>query len=252
MPEQSKIQRFADLLLAARASVTPLADLPEDILPGDAAEADAVQFLWADKLGPIGGYKVFQVGDRDGSLGVIPASAILASPAVMKASGAILKIELEIAFRIGRDLTGRADGAPYSPEEVTDAVAGAFAVFEIVETRLPPSPPALAARADAMSNRGLVLGTEVADWRGRVRADVPVSMAISGRSVVAAAGGHPSGDPFHPMPWLANALVRAGRPLAADQVVTTGAMGGAHPIAPGDTILATIDGFAPISFRLEA
>lgn len=250
MLDSAKTGRLARLLLDARAAAAPLAVLPDELAAISAAEADAVQLLCADELGPTGGYKVLQVADRDGSFGFIPASAILASPATMAAGGARLKIEIEIAFRIGRDLPGRADGAPYSAEEVGAAIAGAFAAFEIVESRLPPAPPPLAARADAMSNRGLVVGPEVADWRGRVRADVAATLAISGRVVVAATGGHPSGDPFHSVPWLANALVLAGRPLVAGQVVTTGAFGGSHPIAPGDEVSGEIAGFPPIAFRL--
>ena len=250
MPDGEKIRRLAGLLLEARAAAAPLAALPDDLASIDAAGADAVQLLCADRLGPVGGYKVLQVADRDGSFGFIPASAIERSPAMLDAAGRRLKIEIEIAFRIGRGLPGRADGAPYSAEEVRAAVSGAFAAFEILGSRLPPNPPAPAARADAMSNHGLVVGPELGDWQGAVRADVTATLAISGRVVVSATGGHPSVDPFHSVPWLANALVRIGRPLVAGQVVTTGAFGGSHPIAPGDEAVGEIAGFEPISIRL--
>lgn len=250
MPDSEKIRRLAGLLLDARAAAAPLAVLSDELASIDAAEADAVQLLCADRLGPVGGYKVLQVADRDGSFGFIPASAIGRSPTTLDAAGRRLKIEIEIAFRIGRDLPGRADGMPYSADEVRAAVSGAFAAFEILGSRLPPNPPATVARADAMSNHGLVVGPELGDWQGAVRADVAATLAISGRVVVSATGGHPSVDPFHSVPWLANTLVRIGRPLVAGQVVTTGAFGGSHPIAPGDEIVGEIAGFAPISLRL--
>lgn len=251
MTDTEKTRRLAGLLLDARTAAAPLAALPDELASIDAAGADAVQLLCADRLGPVGGYKVLQVADREGSFGFIPASAIHTSPATMASAGRPLKIEIEIAFRIGRDLPGRADGVPYSADEVRAAVSGAFAAFEILGSRLPPKPPPLAARADAMSNHGLVVGPELGDWQGAVRADVAASLVISGRVVVSATGGHPSVDPFHSVPWLANALVRIGRPLVAGQVVTTGAFGGSHPIAPGDEVTGEIAGFAPISFRLE-
>lgn len=250
MSDRSKIRRLADLLLAARASAEPLATLPEDLVPLDAAEADAVQFACAEALGPIGAWKVLQIADRDGSFGFIPASHVSVAPTEIVAPGATLKIELEIAFRIGRDLPGRADGTPYSVDEVTAAIAGALPVFEIVETRLPPASPALAARADAMSNRGLVTGPEIADWRALVHDAVAVTLDISGRTVVARTGGHPTGDPAHALPWLADALARAGHPLVADQVVTTGAFGGSHAIVAGDVVTGAIAGFAPITVRV--
>lgn len=246
MLDRSKARRLADLLLAARASGRPLDALPADLVPADAAEADACQFLVADEFGPIGAWKVLQIADRDGSYGSIPASRVFDAPSVITAPGAHLKVELEIAFLIGEDLIGRVDRAPYTRDEVTAAIAGAVPVFEIVETRLPPGSPALAGRADAMSNWGLVVGPSVPDWRARVHADVAVVLDIAGRTVVDRAGGHPTGDPFHALPWLANALVAAGRPLRAGRVVTTGAFGGAHPVVPGDAVEGRIAGFEPI------
>lgn len=251
MLDRTRTRRLADLLLAARAAHAPLAELPADLVPLDAAEADAVQLACADEIGPIGGWKVLRIADRDGSFGFVPAARTLLAPATVSAAGSTLKIELEIAFVVGRDLTGKPDGSPYSADEVFAAIGGAFAAFEILETRLPAGSPPLAGRADAMSNWGLVTGPAQPDWRGLVHAEVAVDLTIADRTVVAKTGGHPTGDPAHALPWLANALLAAGRPLVAGQVVTTGAFGGSHPIVPGDTVVGTIAGFAPITFRLE-
>ncbi|NLH81234.1 MAG: hypothetical protein GX458_10395 [Phyllobacteriaceae bacterium] len=251
MLDRTKTRRLADLLLAAREARRPLLEPIPDLVPLDAAEADAVQFACADALGPIGGWKVLQVGDRDGSFGFVPAARRYEAPVAVSEARARLKIELEIAFVVGRDLTGRPDGAPYSTEEVLAAIGGAFAAFEILESRLPAGSPPLAARADAMSNWGLVTGPVEADWRGRVHAEVVTELTISGRIAASTVGGHPTGDPAHALPWLANALLAAGRPLRAGQVVTTGSFGGSHPIEPGDTVTGRIDGFAPIVFRLD-
>ncbi len=251
MLDRTRTRRLADLLLRARETHAPLADLPADLGPSDADEADAVQFACADALGPIGGWKVLQVADRDGSFGFVPKSRILPAPATAAAAGATLRLELEIAFVVGRDLAREPDGSPLSREEVLAAIGGAFAAFELVETRLPAGASPQAARADAMSNWGLVVGPSRADWREAVHAEVAVALTVAGRTVVAKTGGHPTGDPAHALPWLANALAAAGRPLRAGQVVTTGAFGGSHPIAPGDIAVGEIAGFAPIRFELE-
>lgn len=249
MLDRTRTRRLADLLLAARRARRPLADLPADLVPLDAAEADAVQFACADALGPIGGWKVLRIADRDGSFGFVPAARVFPAPAVVAVEGATLKVELEIAFRLGRDLPARDDGTPPPPAEVQAAIAAALPLFEIVESRLPPGSPALAGRADAMSNWGLIVGPEVADWRDHVRTDVAVGLDVSGRTVVARRGGHPTGDPFHALPWLAAALAAAGRPLVAGQVVTTGAFGGSHAVVAGDVVTGEIAGFAPITVR---
>lgn len=244
---------LAGLLLEARHKGDKLAaDAVGHLVPADAEAADAVQLAVAANLGPIGGYKVLQVGDGPGSWGAILADRIFEAPAEVAYRVSPIKVEAEIAFVFASDLSGRRDGKAYSSGEVAEAVGGAFAAFEILESRLAgdPKPSPLLARADFMGNWGLVRGPAVADWRARVHADVAVRLEIAGRIAVDQKGGHPSGDPFHPLTWLANALVAAGRPLRAGQVVTTGAFGGGHAIAPGETAVATIDGFDPIRFAL--
>ncbi len=246
---------LADLLIEARRTGEKLT--PETIgglVPSDAATADAVQLAVAARLGPIGGYKVLQVGDDAGGWGAILADHIFEAPAAVAYSVSPVKVEAEIAFVFGRDLPGKPDGTPYSADEVAEAVGGAFAAFEILESRLAaePRPSPLLGRADFMGNWGLVRSAVVADWRSRVRAGVAVQLEVGGRIAVDQRGGHPSGDPAHPLTWLANALAGAGRPLRAGEVVTTGAFGGGHAIAPGETAVATFEGFEPIRFTLKA
>lgn len=249
------VQDLAHLLIEARRGGEKLvADAVGHLVPADAESADAVQLAVAAKLGPIGGYKVLQVGDGPGSWGAILANRILEAPAVAAYAVSPIKVEAEIAFVLAHDLPGRRDGRAYSSDEVAEAVGGAFAAFEILESRLAaePKPSPLMARADFMGNWGLVRSPAIADWRARMHADVAVRLEIADRVAVDQKGGHPSGNPFHPLTWLANALVVAGRPLRAGEIVTTGAFGGGHPIAPGETAVATIQGFEPIRFTLTA
>ncbi len=244
---------LADRLIEARRSGAKLsAEAMAGLVPADVAAADAVQIAVAGRLGPIGGYKVMQIGDGPGSWGAILADRIIETPATVAYRVAPLRVEVEVAFVFGRDLPGRPDGAPYAADEVAAAVGGAFAALEIVESRLAadPRPSPLLARADFMSNWGLVRSRAVADWRGLVNADLAVRMDVGGRVVVDQRGGHPSGDPAHALTWLANALAAAGHGFKAGEVVTTGAFGGCHDIAPGETAVAEIGGFAPVRFTL--
>lgn len=245
---------LADLLIEARRKGGKLtAETVGNLIPEDVTAADAAQIAVAARLGQIGGYKVLQVGESSGSWGAILADRIFEAPAAVAYSVSPVKVEAEIAFVFGRDLPGRSDGAAYSADEVVEAIRGAFPAFEILESRLvaEPRPSPLLARADFMGNWGLVQGAVVTDWRARVRADVAVRLEIGGRIAVDQKGGHPSGDPAHPLTWLANALVAAGRSLRAGEVVTTGAFGGGHTIAPGEAAVATIEGFDPIRFALK-
>lgn len=246
---------LANLLIEARRTGEKLTSVAvAGLVPADAEAADAAQLAVAARLGQIGGYKVLQVGDAPGSWGAILAHRIYDAPAAVAYSVSPIKVEAEIAFVIGQDLPGRTDGAAYSADEVAEAIGGAFAAFEILESRLAtePRPSALLARADFMGNWGLVRGPVMADWRARVHGDVAVRLEIGSRVAVDQRGGHPSGDPAHPLTWLANALVKAGHPLKAGEVVTTGALGGGHAIAPGEMAVAAIEGFDSIRFSLSA
>lgn len=246
---------LADLLIEARskgAKLTP--EAIGDLVPRDGPSADAVQLAVAGRLGPVGGYKVLQVGDATGIWSPILAEHIYRAPAAVAYSLSDLKVEAEVAFLFAGDLPGKAGGTPYSTDEVAEAVEGAFVAFEILETRLAaePKPSPLLSRADFLSNWGLVRSPVAADWNTRIHANLAVRLEVGGRVVVDQKGGHPSGHPAHALTWLANALVAVGHPLKKGDVVTTGAFGGGHAIAPGETAVATIEGFDPIRFTLKA
>ncbi|MCB1775896.1 MAG: hypothetical protein KDI50_00510 [Candidatus Competibacteraceae bacterium] len=247
-------QLLIDLLIDARRNGRPVsvsADLP---IPSDAHVADIVQLAVVRHFGLIGAYKVFQVGQTEGKWGAIPATRVLVSPAKIDATLSEFKIEAEIAFRFGRDLPLRQDGSDYSTPDVWAAVGGAFAAFELLETRFPSIThrDPLLVRADAMGNSGLVIGREVESWRSAVKPDVAVRVEIGNKTVVDQRGGHPSGDPAHPLVWLANALARTDHWIKAGDIVTTGSFGGSHLILPGESAVASIDGFDSIHFTLVA
>lgn len=252
-PSRHKVARLAALLAEARKDGRRLDPVPDALVPCNAEEADAVQDAAATLVGPVAAYKVAQVGDGPGSWGAICAAGVLPSPATAVGRADGIRIEIEVAFRLGRDLPGHVDGRPYAADEVFAAIDGAFAAFELIDSRLPrePKPSALLARADMMSNLGLVVGPITADWRAVLRGDAAVSLTIDGRPVVSQRGGHPSGDPVHPVVWLADALARRGHGLRAGQMVTTGSFGGSHPILPGETARGTVEGFGPITFGLS-
>src|SRR5262244_1859715 len=73
-------------------------------------------------------------------------------------------IELEIAFRLGRDVPAGA-----TPGEVVEAVESAHVVFELCQSRItdPGSQPRHVMLADCIANAGLVIGPEIADWRSQ-------------------------------------------------------------------------------------
>lgn len=238
---------LTDLLIAARQSGRPIPEAARLSLPADGEAADAVQLAVIDHFGGIGGYKVFQVGSDAGKWGAIARSRILTAPATITTAVAGLRVEIEIAFRFARDLPPR-DAHYYSAAEVHAAIGGAFATFEILEARYPwiASPDLLLTRANSMTNWGLATGRERGDWQALVRENTGFRLDIGGRTVVDQRGGHPSGNPAHPLLWLANALARTNHWIRAGDIVTTGAVGGAHDLSPGETAIGHVEGFESI------
>ena len=250
MTESRNMRALARYFLRARLSGTKIATPPPESWPRTVAEANAVQRATASKLGRVGGYKVLQVGSNEGSWGLILGANIFDAPAMVHYSRSPLRIEVEpcVSYWPRPDRTIRRR-APYRPEDVDGAIASAFVAFELLESRLTDSEaPPLLARADMMGNWGLVRGRDVSDWRGWVHDHLPVSLTVGGRVVVSQVGGHPSGDPFHSLVWLANDLANDRHGLRAGDLVTTGAFGGSHPIAPGETARATIGNLGNIAF----
>jgi 2-keto-4-pentenoate hydratase len=160
--------------------------------------------------------------------------------------------EAEFAFRIGRDLPPRR-GAPYSAEEVVDAVAALHPAIEVPDSRFADFTAVGAAQliADNACAHQFALGpaaTDV-DWRGMDLAAHPVRGSVDG-AVAEGRGANALGDPRLALAWLANELSGLGITLAAGQVVTTGTCVVPMPIAPGVEVVADLGILGRATLRL--
>ncbi|WP_176048710.1 2-keto-4-pentenoate hydratase [Burkholderia sp. BCC1644] len=229
------------------------AALPSALVPADADDAYAVQAqLLAERRAAIGAWKV-GAKQPDGPIqgASLPDDCRHASGVTLP-RGAFrpLGLELEIAFRFGRDFAPRA--AAYADDEVFDGIAQMGAAIEIVASRFrewPDVAPA-AQLADLQNHGALVLG-EMTGYR----ADFPFltphpAFTFDGRDIAATTGTNPAGDPRRLLPWLVNHASRRGIVLPAGTVVTTGSYTGmAFPQAAG-TAVGRIAGLPPVSVTL--
>ena len=168
MSQAAEAARYIDEAHRTRARYQ---NLPEAIAPRTIAEAYAAQAalceLWGPRLGPIAGLKIATttkvmqelMGIDHPCMGTIFAARVYASPAIIaKADFINVRIECELAVRLGRDLP-QAD-APYTRESVRGAVGEAMAAFELIEDRFADykSSKALSLIADNAWNGGIVVG----------------------------------------------------------------------------------------------
>lgn len=199
-----------------------------DAFPADPTEAYAVQAQIVRLSGDaVRGWKVTALTPEDQGAyggnrpvaGPLLASHVHGAPARLALAGFLRPmLECEFAFVLGRDLPPRE--APYTLDEVADAVEAVVAAFEIADGRVPADAPAPLRLADSMGNGAFVQGPPLRDWRGLDRAG-PVVLRIDGARVEVGSGGRILGDPLQAVVALANAQPLCA-PLAAGQTVTTG------------------------------
>jgi 2-keto-4-pentenoate hydratase len=249
-----QIQAAGILLAETWQDATTIDALPEALFPGDLGEAAAIQAAMARHIGePVVGWKV---GGAPGPLvGRIYASRLYRDPAALPlrlfpASG----LECEIGFRLTRDLPARAEA--YGEGEVCGAVVLAF-TMELTGSRFTHGKHTAgddhelrAIVADNAAAAGLVVGPEVADWRGLALLDIPVELRINGGAPQPPNPRAKRTEPAAVLVWLANELSARGIGLQAGQYVTTGSATLPLPLEPGDEAVAAYGGFGRIRASL--
>jgi 2-keto-4-pentenoate hydratase len=249
------VDAIAALLLDAHTHGRQF-EATDDPAPASAREAYRVQDLVFAALHPGEHAGAWKVGgprsDVEPTAAPIASARLLASPA--RASGGdfhMIGIEAEIAFRLGRDLPPRA--APYSDEELADAVSAALVTIELCDTRLAnwKAASALWRLADFQNNAALVVGSGTPDWRGIDFTRQRAELWIDGVRTMEATGAHPYGHPVRLMPWLA--AHNAGRcgGLRAGNIITTGTWTGIQYVAPGTEVIARFPGIGEARIAIQ-
>jgi 2-keto-4-pentenoate hydratase len=225
--EQELIEA-ANMLLDARRTATPIADLPAALQPTTLDEAYFVQDTMAAAYGAVGGWKVgAPTPEASPIFGPMPLAWIAASESVLGgATSRYRGLEAEIAFLIGEDLPVRA--VPYTREEVIAALASCHPVIEVLESGLvdPAAATRLSMIGDMQMHGGFVYGPAYADWKSIDFTQERVSLAVDGVVRVERTGSNTSGDFLRLLPWLANEGSTRTGGLKAGQWVTTGSWTG--------------------------
>lgn len=154
------------------------------------------------------------------------------------------RIEPEIAFRMGRALSG--PGVTRS--DALAAVAGVMGAFEIVDCHTEGWKIGAAELiADNCVNAGYVLGPERSLEPGLDLAKVTVEFSKNGGASNLGSGAAALGDPVAVLVWLANWLGERDRQLEPDWVVLSGGIADPFDAGPGDRFIASYSGLDKVA-----
>ncbi|NYZ13826.1 2-keto-4-pentenoate hydratase [Azospirillum sp. RWY-5-1] len=249
----------AALLRAAAASRVPIPPLRDRLPSADVETAYAVQEAntraWLAEGRRLVGRKIgltsravqAQLGVDQPDFGMLFADMAVGDGEPVPAGRLIQpKVEAEIALVIGRDLTRER----HTYADIIGATDCALPAIEIVDSRIAGWNIRFADTvADNASSGLFVLG-----GRPRRLADFDIAGCAMemrrGDAVVSQGSGRAClGNPLTAAVWLADTMVRCGRPLLAGDIVLTGALGPMVAVTPGgpDRFDAAIEGLGSVA-----
>jgi 2-keto-4-pentenoate hydratase len=248
---QQQLIEAANLLLDARRTHTPIADLPIELRPTSLEETYVVHDAIALAFGEVGGYKIgAAAADATPSFAPMPRTWMAPSGAVLAGPAYRYRVvESEVAFLVGRDLPPRA--APYSREEVIAAMASCHPAIEELESGLvdPKTAANFSALADLQTHGGLVYGPAVTDWQRIDFSKETVTLTIDGKVRAQNTGSNTSGDLVRLLPYLTNQGAARTGGLKAGQWITTGNWTGVIFAPPGSEVVVSFAHLGRVSLQ---
>ncbi len=159
------------------------------------------------------------------------------------------KVEAEIALVLKSSLT-------LSQHRVADIIAAtdyAMAAIEVVDSRIENWKISLLDTvADNASSAAFVLGTQKVQLADVDLVNCRMQMTRSDEVVSEGQGKACLGNPLNAAVWLADEMVRRGRPLKAGDIVLTGALGPMVAVQAGDEFKVEIEGLGSVSVHFSA
>lgn len=156
------------------------------------------------------------------------------------------KVEAEIAFVLKEGLIGPSVTLP----QVLKATAGVMPAFEIIDTRMKDWNVKIQdSIADAASIGRVVLSGTLVPIENLDLRYMGLVLEKNGEVVATAAGAAVLGHPANAVVWLANKLAQYGVSLNAGEIIMSGSLTAACPVAAGDNMRATFAGLGTVGVR---
>ncbi|MBQ0827340.1 2-keto-4-pentenoate hydratase [Streptomyces tagetis] len=251
--------RFAEELDEAartRVAATPLSRRFPELTLADAYRIQQIRTVRHLEAGArIAGHKVGltsaamqeQMGIHEPDSGIVLDHMVAAGGSTLRATDFMNpRIETEIAFRLGRDLTGPAD-----LDTVRAAVAEVFLAFEILDTCFTGWDITLVdSIADNAACAGVITGSPLPFTPPWNLSDEDITTTANGTLAGTGRGRDILGDPLQALVWLTHRLHGFGTELRAGDIVLAGSVHAGIPLTPGTDFRATSTRLPAIHLRL--
>src|SRR5580693_1640952 len=248
--------QIAARLAKARADRTPIDSLSAELPGFDLPAAYEVQRLLRHEAGPLAGWKLgvtsrakqAQVGVHEPVRGYLAArdGLDLGEPLVV-AEHIQPRAEPEIVFVMGSDLAGPA----VTSSAVLAATASVAVGIEILDSRYRDYKFTMAdVVADNTSASRYLVGAAVPAAGIDLRL-LGVILEHNGEVVATAAGAAALGHPAAAVAWLVRSLASENEGLRAGDIVLSGGLTAAVPLAAGDVVTATADRLGSVEIGCE-
>ncbi|SJZ54373.1 2-keto-4-pentenoate hydratase [Consotaella salsifontis] len=156
------------------------------------------------------------------------------------------KLETEVAVVLERDLPHER----HTVADVLSAIAYAVPAFEIVGSRVRNwDVSALDFIADNSAASMIVLGTRPKRLSDFDILRCAMETRRNGEVATTGTGAAVAGNPVNALIWLADALVRAGRPLEIGEIVMTGSLGPMALVGEGEHYCGAISGLGSVDLH---
>lgn len=145
--------------------------------------------------------------------------------------------EAELLLHIAPGMAKAVPDDDDATRAVIDEVRLGIEIASSPYARINEDGPAVTA-SDFGNNYGLVLGPLVEDWRTTDLCAISVCMRIDGETVGEATAASMLDGPYGAVRFLMDNLTRRGIDFSEGTWVSTGAITGVHPVAPGQSVEA--------------
>ena len=159
------------------------------------------------------------------------------------------KVEAEIALIINQDLTKE----KHTYADIISATEYALPAVEVVDSRIENWKISLIDTvADNASSAAYVLGSRPVKLENLDLVNCKMTMTRAGEVVSQGVGKACLANPLNAAVWLADEMVRRGRPLLAGDIILTGALGPMVVANAGDEFVVEIEGFGSVTASFAA